>query len=250
MANAPEAYVEHRVGSLRVEPSQALVRAHHALLSPLRFLFSGSACKRDRSNMPRLVPRGFHVVVDVLFSIEFREVVHDEAVAFALCLKHWLHEIGQNLRWCCVEGDMVWKITNDVGIGTSDGVCVDGVHGADGEEGEAVEGEPWDAKLGGHVMHPREQGVGDDAIGWVMLQEALDGSAEQRGGFVDPGGVSDVVDGGEVLDAVGEAHLAGGEVDGVEVEMVVALVAVVEGDGFVEGLGVGGGGDDGHVVAT
>ncbi|RDX78455.1 hypothetical protein CR513_41270, partial [Mucuna pruriens] len=42
-AKTPKAYVHHRVDSLRVKPTQALVHAHRTLLAPLRFLLSGFA---------------------------------------------------------------------------------------------------------------------------------------------------------------------------------------------------------------
>lgn len=190
--------------------------------------------------MPSLVARGFLVVAGVLFSIEFRKAVDDEAIAFELCLQHGFKEFGQFLWWCCVEGDGVRETLNDGRIGRLGG----GVYGADGEEGEAVEGKSGDAKLFGQVIHPGEKKVGDDAIGWLLLHEVLDGGLEHGGGTEHLAEAVQVGDGGDVFDAVGKTHLMGGELNGVEAEERVG------GEGFAEDLGVGGGGDDGDVVAA
>ena len=120
----------------------------------------------------------------------------------------------------------------------------EGLEGADGEEAEAIEGQPGDAELVGQVFHPREHEVGDDAIGWVLLHEVLDGPAEHDGAVVDLADVGGVGVGGDALDAVGKAHFLGRKLDGVDGEVGVV------GDGVVDDSGVGRGGDDGHVVAT
>lgn len=135
------------------------------------------------------------------------------------------------------------KIRDEKRTGTRNGkwVCSEGLHGADGEEGEAVECEPRDMKGVGHVISPGYHEVDDDAIGWVVLQEELDGSAEEHGCSVDFCGVGEIGDVGHGFDAVGETNLLGGEWDGMNVE---------KGIGFVKEFGIGGSGDDGDVLAT
>ncbi|RDX83204.1 hypothetical protein CR513_35906, partial [Mucuna pruriens] len=99
IANAPEAYIQNRVNSLRVEPTQALVHAHHALLPPLCFLLSGSANENRRADVPGFVARGFLVVAEVLFSVKLGEVVDDETVAFERQREQGFHEFTRGLGW-------------------------------------------------------------------------------------------------------------------------------------------------------
>jgi len=49
---------------------------------------------------------------------------------------------------------VVREIRNGKGTGRMEAESFDGLHGADGKEGESVENEPGDAKLVGQVMDP------------------------------------------------------------------------------------------------
>lgn len=131
---------------------------------------------------------------------------------------------------------------NDGGI-TGVFACFDRLHGADGEEGVSIEGEPRNAKLAGHFINPREQKVSHNAIWRVVLYKMLNLLSEHHDGLVDLERVGEFGDGGEILNAVRKADFSGGEWDCVKVE-------VVGRDGFVNELGVGGSGDDGHMVAA
>ncbi|KAJ1405652.1 hypothetical protein SESBI_25794 [Sesbania bispinosa] len=192
---------------LRVEPTQALVHAHHALLSPLCFLLNRSANKRGWTNMPSPVSGGFLVVLDVLLSVSSVKL---------LTMRPWLFSSVSRI------GSM--NLVNALG-----GVAFKVMWRVLGCEACLPSHPPW------------EQKVGDDAVGWELLREMLDGSPEEHGGFMDPGGVVEIGDVGEVFDALREANFVGGEWNGVDAEVVVGR------DGFVKELGVGGSGDDGHV---
>ncbi|KAF7815869.1 putative copia-type protein [Senna tora] len=81
-----------------------------------------------------------------------------------------------------------------------------------------------------------------------MEDEVLDGFPEEGcGGVADLGGGVGVGGGDEILDAVWEFGFLGREFDGVDVDLVSGGRVIV--DGVLEGFGVGGSGDDGHVVA-
>jgi len=65
--------------------------------------------------MPRLVARAFLVVLDVLFSVKFREVVHDETVALHLCFQQRFHEGGGHLGWSRAQADVAGKVGDHEG---------------------------------------------------------------------------------------------------------------------------------------
>ncbi|RDX80502.1 hypothetical protein CR513_38942, partial [Mucuna pruriens] len=241
LAHAPEARVHHRLVWPGVKPSEALVHVHRALLAPLCSLLSGSVYEGGRANMPSFSTHDFVEVLDVLFSVKFGEAVHDEAIAFAQRLHHGAQEHCQLLRRRCFDGDGVRETRNDKRVGRIEGVWGGVVCGAGAEEEEGVEGQFRDTELGDQIVDPREQTVGEDAIGWVLLHETFDGATEHVG---DPVELVEVGDGGDVFEAVQEAHLFGGELHGVEAEERVG------GDRFGQDLGRGRGGDDGRVVAA
>ena len=125
---------------------------------------------------------------------------------------------------------------------------LNGLDHAHVEDGDRVEDDPRDPEALRGGFAPREDDVGDEDVRRGLGDQGLDGGLDEMRRHVDLAG-GDVVGGGEeVLDAVGEADFLGGELDGVDADVVAAGSVLV--DGLVEELGVGRGGDDGHVLPT
>ncbi|KAF7813717.1 hypothetical protein G2W53_034693 [Senna tora] len=191
-AGAYEANVEHRVGSLRVEPTQAIFLAHHRLYVPLGLLFRSFVQKRRGAHVPDLEPRGFPT------------------------------RNGKRTGFGSIFG---WE--SDAG---------------------SVEEEPGDSQAGGEVGGPGVEDVGDDAVGRVLVHEVLHLGAEESHSVEDFGGGAEVVDGDEIVDAVGEADMVRREGEVVEMKGKGRSMGLEE--GFAEEGGGGRGGEDGHVVTT
>jgi hypothetical protein len=99
-------------------------------------------------------------------------------------------------------------------------VCSEGFHEGDGKERESVEGKDWNLKLMGQVMNPSVNGIPNDAVRWILLHEILDRSMEKHRACVDLARGFKISSGGQRFNAIWEAYLQGGKLNGVKTEEV------------------------------
>lgn len=120
--------------------------------------------------------------------------------------------------------------------------------GAQGEVRDSVEEDTGNSELRGDIRGPREEHVGDEAVGKTaaaLFEDVDDLGAEQAAGLVElvlhVGGFGHV----DALDILRQPDLGGGEFDGEDVDLVVGGW-----EGFGEERGEERGGDDGGFEAS
>ncbi|GER44838.1 eukaryotic translation initiation factor 3subunit K [Striga asiatica] len=177
-----------------------------------RFIRAVSVAEGDGAHVPcPLVDRAL-VVVNIS-RLEFPEAIHDDPEARTLLLGRVFHVFAGGI----LPSQIVWQLQFGHPHGVRESrdhefvrvwrVPDQAVIHAERKESGSVKNEPRDPKIGRYLVGPREEKVGDEAVGRVLSQDELDRVPEEPECFDELGGHVWGCDGGEALAAVREAGL-------------------------------------------